>query len=49
MTELIQRIGIALAIGFLVGVERGWREHGSGALYLRDFARRDAGYPSLQP
>ncbi len=26
--ELFQRIGLALAIGFLVGVERGWKERG---------------------
>ncbi|MEJ8574713.1 MgtC/SapB family protein [Microbaculum marinum] len=26
--ELFQRLGLALAIGFLVGVERGWRERG---------------------
>jgi uncharacterized membrane protein (DUF4010 family) len=42
MTELIQRIGIALAIGFLVGVERGWRERdeadGSRAAGVRTFA-----------
>ncbi|MFL5236156.1 MAG: MgtC/SapB family protein [Rhizomicrobium sp.] len=42
MTELIQRIGIALAIGFLIGVERGWRERdeadGSRAAGIRTFA-----------
>jgi uncharacterized membrane protein YhiD involved in acid resistance len=29
-TELLTRIGIALAIGFLIGVERGWHEREEG-------------------
>ena len=40
--ELFQRLGLALAIGFLVGVERGWRERGeaegSRTAGLRTFA-----------
>lgn len=28
--ELFERLGLALAIGFLVGIERGWRERGEG-------------------
>jgi uncharacterized membrane protein (DUF4010 family) len=39
--ELLTRIGIALAIGFLIGVERGWRERdqeeGERAAGLRTF------------
>src|SRR6185503_14333432 len=41
-TELLTRIGLALAIGFLVGVERGWREREEGegerAAGLRTFS-----------
>jgi len=41
-TELLTRIGIALAIGFLIGVERGWQERDEGegerAAGLRTFA-----------
>jgi uncharacterized membrane protein (DUF4010 family) len=40
--ELFQRLGLALAIGFLVGVERGWRERegpaGSRVAGIRTFA-----------
>lgn len=40
--ELFQRLGLALAIGFLVGVERGWKERagaeGSRTAGLRTFA-----------
>ena len=40
--ELIQRLGVALAVGFLVGVERGWRRRdeaaGTRAAGLRTFA-----------
>jgi|FEC22Drversion2_1045045.scaffolds.fasta_scaffold00008_26 uncharacterized membrane protein (DUF4010 family) len=28
--ELFERLGLALAIGFLIGIERGWRERGEG-------------------
>jgi len=39
--ELLSRIGIALAIGFLIGIERGWRERdeaeGERAAGLRTF------------
>ena len=40
--ELFQRLGLALAIGFLIGVERGWRERegaaGSRVAGIRTFA-----------
>lgn len=40
--ELFQRLGLALAIGFLVGVERGWRERegaaGSRVAGIRTYA-----------
>jgi len=40
--DLFQRLGLALAIGFLIGVERGWRERGeaegSRTAGLRTFA-----------
>lgn len=40
--ELFQRLGLALAIGFLVGIERGWRERqeveGGRTAGLRTFA-----------
>ena len=42
LTGVLQRLGVALALGFLVGVERGWRqregEPGSRAAGLRTFA-----------
>jgi uncharacterized membrane protein (DUF4010 family) len=41
-TETLSRLGLALAIGFLIGVERGWREREEGegerAAGLRTFA-----------
>ncbi len=41
-TETLTRLGLALAIGFLIGVERGWREReekeGDRAAGLRTFA-----------
>lgn len=41
-TETLTRLGLALAIGFLIGVERGWREReekeGERAAGLRTFA-----------
>lgn len=41
-TETLTRLGLALAIGFLIGVERGWREReekeGGRAAGLRTFA-----------
>lgn len=41
-TEILTRLGLALAIGFLIGVERGWREReereGGRAAGLRTFA-----------
>ena len=41
-SEILARIGLALAIGFLIGVERGWRERdaaeGGRAAGLRTFA-----------
>ena len=40
--ELFQRLGLALAIGFLIGIERGWRERegpsGSRVAGIRTFA-----------
>lgn len=41
-SELLTRLGLALALGFLIGVERGWRERGAGegerAAGIRTFA-----------
>ncbi|MDE2014659.1 MAG: MgtC/SapB family protein, partial [Alphaproteobacteria bacterium] len=40
--ELFQRLGLALAIGFLIGIERGWRERegaaGSRVAGIRTYA-----------
>ncbi|HEY7690040.1 MAG TPA: MgtC/SapB family protein, partial [Dongiaceae bacterium] len=40
--ELFQRLGLALAIGLLIGLERGWRERdaaeGSRVAGIRTFA-----------
>src|SRR6516164_1674342 len=39
LDELISRLGVALGIGLLIGLERGWRRRGaSRALGIRTFA-----------